>query len=83
MFSTSNNNRDVYYDDDQKLPFGVKVLYCGYFICISIERCETTYIIDPFESFEKVNIFEVNGKTQLKDKEGKPFRGVTVMRNMM
>jgi hypothetical protein len=63
MFSTSNNSRDVYYDDDQKLSFGVKVLYCGYFICISFERCETTYIIDPFESFEKVNIFEVNGKT--------------------
>jgi len=39
MFSSSNNTRDVYYEDDQKLSFGVKVLYCGFFICISIERC--------------------------------------------
>jgi hypothetical protein len=65
------------------LPFGVKVVYSGYFICISIERSEVTYIVDPFEEIEDLNIFDANGKVELKDMGGNFFRGIAVMKNML
>lgn len=51
-------------------------MHTGYFISIMIDRSPNIYIVDPFESFDRINIYETNGKTEFKEYEGKFFRGM-------
>lgn len=48
-----------------------------------IEKMEIVYVVDTLEEFEKLNVYSIESKHELKHKNGKFFRGMALMTQMM
>ena len=42
-----------------------------------------TYVIDPLESFEKLNPYDIQSKQSLKNFKAEPFQGMAFFKNML
>ena len=83
-FYSTRTSKELFYNDDQeKLSFSVKRIVSSGFICIMLEKSEKLYVVDPLEEFERLNIYDIKSKHELKDDGGKFLQGMALMRNML